>query len=111
MQPPKSTVTAGGPVGNGLDRSAYTVFPIDGMAKAIPYICVPVGHGIQKALINGVIPSQSEDWRGNPHRFKETAPKTILKTSGIATPCCGTVRNDRFFDTLKKAAPAGAAFL
>ncbi len=21
---------------------------------------------------------------------------------GVATPCCGTVRNDRFFDTLKK---------
>ena len=39
-------------------------------------------------------------WRGNPPVLTVNVSKTALKTSGIATPALGLVRNDRFFDTL-----------
>ena len=41
--------------------------------------------------MKNVIPSQSADWRGNPHPKKEIVPKGIPFGP---TPACALVRND-----------------
>ncbi len=96
-----------------MDYYPYLFVRIDHFIPSVFILSVTGGHGIQavsgsiplistkKALVNGVIPSQSADWRGNPPVSWENLPKTTLKTLEIATAVCALPRNDRFFDTLK----------